>query len=718
MEEITIFGTAQTARDVAGGASVITANDLEEFDTTDIVRALRRVPGVSLQVEDGWALRPNISIRGTATERSSRITLMEDGVLIAPAPYAAPSAYYFPTFGRINSVQVLKGPASITQGPYTVGGALNLVSTPVPFENSGFLQTEGGSDNTWRVHGWYGGGSDRAQFLAETHQWRSDGFQRIDRSGGDTGFEKQDYLAKFSFKSDPAAEISQQLDVKLQYSKELSQQSYLGLTDRDFAEDGLRRYGASSNDEMDNKHDQLVVSWRLETRSGTGFSITGYNNNTKRAWYKTESIDFDGSDNPQVFRGTSWSSVVDAVNRGQSLGGLNSEQLGQILDGADTPEGSIQLRNNAREYYSRGVQMIFDKTLSAGKAEHNLQAGLRFHRDQEDRLQRNDTYQQLSGQLVMNEVGLQGNAGNQVQDARAWAAYVYDRIDWKRWSLTPGLRYENIELSRTRYYTNSDDPSRRDPDNYRDSRENKVEVWLPGIGSLYELSSSTRLVAGIHKGFATPSNEPGVDPEESINYELGMRYDAGETSLEAMLFFNDYDNLVGVCTNSSGSQCEPGDAFNGQGVHIPGLELSFLTRFDLSGKWQMPLQLVYTWMDPKFQSDFDSEFFGPVFDGDPVPYVPTNQLWTSLGLQGGPWSMYLSGNYVGSVCTRASCDAFQKTEPAVIFDLSAHYRVGQSWELYAVLENLTNQIYVVAREPYGARPNKPRTFMAGVKFGF
>jgi Fe(3+) dicitrate transport protein len=347
-----------------------------------------------------------------------------------------------------------------------------------------------------------------------------------------------------------------------------------------------------------------------------------------------------------------------------------------------------------------------------------LQAGLRFHQDQEDRLQRNDTYQQLSGQLVLNEVGLQGNAGNQVQDARAWAAYVYDRIDWKRWSLTPGLRYENIELSRTRYYTNSDDPSSRDGENFRDSRENKVEVWLPGIGSLYELSSSTRLVAGIHKGFATPSNEPGVDPEESINYELGIRYDAGETSLEAMLFFNDYDNLVGVCTNSSGSQCEPGDAFNGQGVHIPGLELSFLTRFDLSGKWQMPLQLVYTWMDPKFQSDFDSEFFGPVFDGDPVPYVPTNQLWTSLGLQGGPWSMYLSGNYVGSVCTRASCDAFQKTESAVIFDLSAHYRVGQSWELYAVLENLTNQIYVVAREPYGARPNKPLTFMAGVKFGF
>ena len=157
LQAMSILGTAQTTRDVAGGASVITPGDLEEFETTDIARALRRVPGVSLQLEDGWALRPNISIRGTATERSSRITLMEDNVLIAPAPYAAPSAYYFPTFGRINAVEVLKGPASITQGPYTVGGAINLKSTPVPEANRGFLQGELGSDSTWRVHGWYGG---------------------------------------------------------------------------------------------------------------------------------------------------------------------------------------------------------------------------------------------------------------------------------------------------------------------------------------------------------------------------------------------------------------------------------------------------------------------------------------------------------------------------------------------------------------------------------
>jgi Fe(3+) dicitrate transport protein len=718
LDPITIFGSAQTARDVAGGASAVTAEDLDQFETTDVVRALRRVPGVSLQVEDGWALRPNISIRGTASERSSRVTLMEDNVLIAPAPYAAASAYYFPTFGRIHSVEVLKGPASITQGPYTVGGAVNLQSTPVPVANSGSLQSEYGSDATWRVHGWYGGGGDRSRFLAETHQWRSDGYQSIDRSDAGTGFQKEDYLAKLSFSSDPAAVFYQQLEIKLQYAEEDSQQSYLGLTDADFHADELRRYGASLLDEMQNEHDQLTLAWRLETQDGTGVTLTAYDNDTERAWYKTEALDLDGSGDPQSFRGTGWASVISAVNRGEDFLGFTASELQAILDGADTADGAIQVRNNAREYYARGLQAVFDTALQGGAALHALQAGLRYHEDQEDRLQRNDTYQQLNGTLVLNARGLEGNAGNEIQDATAWAAYVYDRIEWADWTLTPGLRYENIELSRQRWLTNSADPASRDPDNFRDSRENDVDVWLPGMGALYQLGAGTRFVAGVHKGFAAPSNEPGVDPEESVNYELGLRHDSDNLSLEAMAFFNDYENLVGFCTNSSGGDCTPGEAFNGEGVHVPGLEFALSASLEPGAGWQMPLQLVYTWMDAEFQTDFNSEFFGAVRKGDPVPYVPENQVWVSLGLERGAWAFFLSGNHLGSVCTEASCADFEETAAATLFDLSAHYRISAAVELYGVIENLTDEIYIASRDPYGVRPNKPQTFMVGAKFGF
>jgi len=718
LDPITILGSARSARDVAGGASVISTDQLAEFETTDVVRALRRVPGVSLQVEDGWALRPNIGIRGTASERSSRVTLMEDGVLIAPAPYAAASAYYFPTFGRVDSVEVLKGPASITQGPYTVGGAINLRSTPVPYGDDGFVRGEYGSDATWRIHGWYGGGGERLQYLVETHQWRSDGYQAFDRSGAGTGFQKEDYLAKLSVSSDAATDLYQRLEIKLQYAEEDSQQSYLGLADADFQARPLRRYGASLLDEMQNRHDTISASWRIENRDGTALTLTAYDNDTERAWYKTEAIDLDGSGDPQSFRGTGWANVIAAVNRGEGLGGLAAGDLQAVLDGADTLAGSIQVRNNAREYYSRGIQAVFDFDLRSGAVLQGLQAGLRFHEDQEDRLQRNDNYQQLDGTLVLNGYGLEGNAGNEVQDATAWAAYVYDRIEWNEWTLTPGLRYENIELSRTRWRTDGLDPASRDTSNYRDSRENRVTVWLPGLGALYAVRPSMRVVAGVHKGFAAPGNEPGVDPEESINYEMGLRYDGSRLQLEAMAFFNDYENLVGVCTYSSGGNCEPGQTFNGEGVHIPGLEFSFATNFAAGDDWRLPVQLTYTWMDAQFQTDFQSGFFGDVRRGDPVPYVPDQQLWASIGLERGPWSFYLSGNNLEEVCTEASCGDFEKTDAATIFDLSAHYRLSGGLELYAVAENLSDELYIAARDPYGARSNKPRTLVLGMKYAF
>ena len=73
LDPITIFGRAQSARDVAGGASAITAEDLDQFETTDVVRALRRVPGV--------ALTPNShSIERSITE------LRADSVAIASKP--------------------------------------------------------------------------------------------------------------------------------------------------------------------------------------------------------------------------------------------------------------------------------------------------------------------------------------------------------------------------------------------------------------------------------------------------------------------------------------------------------------------------------------------------------------------------------------------------------------------------------------------------------
>nr|MBC8227373.1 TonB-dependent receptor plug domain-containing protein [Gammaproteobacteria bacterium] len=142
IDNITIIGK----KSLPGSATKVTVKDLEKFETMDIHKALASVPGINVRPEEGYGLRPNISIRGTYPDRSGKITLMEDGILIAPAPYAASSAYYFPSFSRINGIEVVKGPSAIRTGPYTIGGAINLISTPIPKSASGFLNQEFGSD--------------------------------------------------------------------------------------------------------------------------------------------------------------------------------------------------------------------------------------------------------------------------------------------------------------------------------------------------------------------------------------------------------------------------------------------------------------------------------------------------------------------------------------------------------------------------------------------
>ena len=164
---------------------------------------LRTVPGVYLQEEDGFGLRPNIGIRGSGLDRSARIALLEDGVLIAPAPYSAPSAYYFPTQRRMNALEVLKGPASVAIGPRTTGGAINLISTPIP-DDLAVMPTCVAARTAHDAHLHAGDRGKRVSWLVETVQADSDGFKTIDGPvGGDTGYDLEDYVVKLQLDSDP-----------------------------------------------------------------------------------------------------------------------------------------------------------------------------------------------------------------------------------------------------------------------------------------------------------------------------------------------------------------------------------------------------------------------------------------------------------------------------------------------------------------------------------
>ena len=141
LDEITVIGSKDNVPLMTGSGYYVDNEQLENEYITDINQVLKTVPGVYVSEEDGLGLRPNISIRAGIGGRSSKVHLMEDGIPIAPAPYAAPAAYYHPTALRMSGVEILKGAPLLRYGPQTTGGVINYLSTPIPATNGGQAMT-------------------------------------------------------------------------------------------------------------------------------------------------------------------------------------------------------------------------------------------------------------------------------------------------------------------------------------------------------------------------------------------------------------------------------------------------------------------------------------------------------------------------------------------------------------------------------------------------
>lgn len=360
VESVTIIGSKEDARNLAGSGTVIDEEDLKKLVDTDIHKILSAVPGLYFRTEDGYGLRPNISIRGTSIDRSAKVTLMEDGVLIAPAPYTSASAYYFPTSGRINSVEVLKGPSSISAGPSTIGGAINLISTPIPEMTSGELVQEFGENGMMRTHANYGVNSGDFGALIEIHDHSSDGFASIANVGGDTGFDKSDLMLKARYESGNHSLAFKYLDLD-----ETSEQSYVGLSQVSFNTNPHRRYGMTQYDEMQNDGDQTSLTYKGNF-DNFDIVLTSWSNDYHRDWFKV-----DKANNSKVGGvGNGINNVISAANTGNAI-------AQGILDGTVATE--VKLKHNNRYYTNEGYQF----KLMTELGNHSITVGYRDMDDSE-----------------------------------------------------------------------------------------------------------------------------------------------------------------------------------------------------------------------------------------------------------------------------------------------------------------------------------------------
>jgi len=706
IERISVVGGRAEATAIPGAATYLGEEELTKFEYSDINRILRQVPGINLQEEDGYGLRPNIGIRGTGIERSERITLMEDGVLIAPAPYAAPAAYYFPTAARMAAVEVRKGSSAIKFGPRTTGGAINLVSTPIGDETGGFAKARVGSDGFYEGHGALTLQQGNVGVLLEGFRSASNGFKKLD-GGGDTGFGLTDLMGKLRVAL--PGERDHYMEFKLGYTDQTSNETYLGLTDEDFSSAPFRRYAASQKDQFNSTHYQAQASHFIQLNDVFDLTTVAYYNTYERDWFKLDDLNFDDG-RGRIRPGAVFADPTSALN----IAAL------QVLRGdADSADDALQLRHNAREYYSRGIHSILGAEFDMGGASHQLEIGLRYHEDQEDRLQNRENFAMRSGAMVLTSRDAAGSNANRVAEASALALSVQDEISLGRLRLVPGIRFEWIDLARFDY--GSSDPARADGPT--GTRTNDVNVAIPGLGVAYEATDYVTVFAGVHRGFSPPGpSNNNAREEKSTNFETGLKYSDNEVSAEVVGFYNDYSNLLGTCSNATGCETgDIGDQFNGGAVSVSGVEARMSYTASLSDRLWMPINVAYTLTKAEFDTDFSDGFWGDVVAGDSLPYIPRHQLNLGVGVEHVDWSVNFTVNYVSESRASAghgSIPLGDLIEDRVLVDVSAGYRVLDNVRVFMSVENIFDTTYIAARRPYGARPGKPRTVFAGVGLTF
>jgi len=694
IESVTIIGKKADVKELPGSGQIVSNEELLKAMDTDIHKILSAVPGVYFRTEDGYGLRPNISIRGTSIDRSAKITLMEDGILVAPAPYTSSSAYYFPTTGRINSVEVLKGPSSISQGPSTIGGAINMISTPIPETNSGKFTQEFGQNGMLRTHAYYGGVSGNLGGLVEIHEHKSDGFDSIANVGGDTGFNKSDILIKARYETGDHS-----LTLKMLEVDEVSDQSYVGLSGASFNANPRLRYGMTQYDEMNNDGDQTSLTYMGDFENIRVIAST-WSNDYHRDWFKVDKA----NNNSDHGVGSGINNVIAAANAGNT----NAQA---ILDGELAVQ--VKLKHNNRFYTNEGYQFKVMTDIN----NHSLTFGYRDMEDSESRYQNYECFDQgsngINSALYDCSTGYTGS-NNRLRVSEATSYYIEDKITLGNLILTIGHRSEEYDQVENRW--NDGVPTRTQlASGYPKTKDGDHSTT--GFGATYDVNENIQLVAGFHEGMTAMF---GTDPEKADNMELGLRYSKGNTSLETFYFESDYKNLKAVCKNSQGGDCDDGDVFDGGAVDVSGLELSASHIFEGSDGTIYPVALTYTSTDATFANSFDDDgdYWGVVAAGDDVPYVPSSSLALVVGFVG---SSGLSGNVRlvdnGSSCSTAACGINQNIEAHSFIDLNLRKPLNDKTYAYLIMENLLDHEDIVARAPKdGARSQKPRTLKIGFTY--
>jgi Fe(3+) dicitrate transport protein len=683
-ESITVVGArvaggAETLERVPGSVETIGRADLETSQVLNVNEGLRKAAGLNVRDEEGFALRPNIGIRGVNPTRSSKVLLLEDGVFVTYAPYGDNASYYHPPVERFESIEVVKGSGQIAYGPVTVGGVVNYLTPPPPSHPSAHLRLAGGSRDYFNGSAGGGGTWGRVALLGEYMRKQGDGARDNIHSAVDDAHLK----AVFTLSD------RQTLTLKGTWYGEDSQITYSGLRLSEW--DADPRQNPFVND--------AFTSWRAGSSLRHNLLLGSRSLLTTHVYASRFSRDW-------------WRQSSNSGQRPNDSGDPRCGGMGNLLTTCGN-EGRL------RDYEHFGIEPRLRFGLGLFGLRSEAELGVRAHFEDQERIQRN-------GDGPTSRTGVVVEDNN--RHNRAYSAFVQDRLLLGRFTVSGGVRLETVRYERTNRLGNGGAGA---------SGSTDLTQWVPGLGVTYAPSERLNVFTGIHRGFAPPRTEDVIsqsggvvdlDSEKSWNYELGLRsLPLPGLRLEATLFRNDYQNQIVPASLAGGVGATLTNG--GQTLH-QGMELS--ARLDtgtlLGSGHNVSLRAALTALPTaRFEGQRLSGVAGFTtvsVSGNRLPYAPETLLTAAVGYshprgaRAQVEAVYVSQQFSDDLNTVASsADGQRGLIPGfTIWNVTLSYDLRKV-TLFATGKNLFDELYLADRSR-GMIPGPPRLLQAGIAARF
>lgn len=665
---VDVIGSRDQQFTQSSTSTIVDQQELESAHVMTTSEALRKVPGVVARDEEGFGIRPNISIRGLNPTRSTKVMLLEDGIPLAYAPYGDNASYYYPSIDRFARIEVQKGANQVKFGPQTIGGVINHITPDAPKEFKGWASFTAG--NRDYVNGRLNVGGN-GMLLDYTH-----------KSGEGNRDNTNLNIDDLNFKVTKEINEAHAVTLRANYFSENSQVGYSGLTLAEYRNFGSEYY-PYKNDSFDTTRygTSLTHDWQLTDNAL--LTTNYYYSHFDRDWWRQAS------------------NSNDTLGLAGACTTLRNNRLAGVRVDPTTCQAN---QGRQRTYETYGVE----PRLTVDHAIGQLEAGFRLHYEEQDRRQDNG-----SSPNARSGVRVEDN----LRETNAYSGYVSNRFDIGQFNITPVMRYEHIDNSRKNNLNGQ-------------SGSDVLTEWVPGISAAYTPNDQYTIFGGVHRGFAPPRVEDlivgngstEVSAERSTNYEVGFRARPTKAlGIETTAFYNDFDNLIAV-----GSVAANLPALSQGEAKFGGLEILGTYEFD-NGMYS---RVAYTWLPvaeqtSPFRRVDNNAVVGGSASGNRQPYAPKNTVTAALGYRMGQWDAMVEAVHVGEQYadfaeTVAVNATGQNGEIAsyTIYNAALNYKMPEyKTTLFLVGKNIFDKDYVVDRTR-GILTGMPALVQVGARYDF